>query len=251
MIRLLQATVFHARSRPRENRFRYGIFYLLLPVDTLSMPRRLGLFSIDRANLLGIRARDYGDGRTPPAVWIAKVLEDWRLPEANGEVLLMTLPRLFGYAFNPVSFWLCRDREGHLRAVLAEVRNTFGERHCYLCFHEDRRPIAPDDEIAARKVFHVSPFMAMGGEYRFRFCVTPERVAVAINLLEGGETVLRTSVAGTLAPLGSARLLWAVLRNPLYPLKVIGLIHYQAVKLFLKGMRHFRKPDPPPAAISR
>ncbi len=214
------------------------------------MPRRLGLFSIDRANLLGIRARDYGDGRTPPAVWIAKVLEDWRLPEANGEVLLMTFAPAVRLRVQPRQLLAVpRPRGASARRARPEVRNTFGERHCYLCFHEDRRPIAPDDEIAARKVFHVSPFMAMGGEYRFRFCVTPERVAVAINLLEGGETVLRTSVAGTLAPLGSARLLWAVLRNPLYPLKVIGLIHYQAVKLFLKGMRHFR--DPPPAAISR
>jgi DUF1365 family protein len=251
MIRLLQATVFHARSRPRENRFRYSIFYLLIPVDALSKPRRVGLFSIDRGNFLGVRTRDYGDGVASPAAWIEKVLAEWRLPEANGEVLLMTLPRMCGYAFNPVSFWLCHDREGQLRAVLAEVRNTFGERHCYLCFHQDRRPFAPDDEIMARKVFHVSPFMAVEGEYRFRFCVTPERVAVTIDLLNGGETILRTSVAGTLAPLSSARLLWAVLRNPLYPLKVIGLIHYQAVKLFLKGVHHFHKPDPPPAAISR
>ncbi len=251
MIRLLDAEVFHARSRPRANAFHYGVFYLLAPIEALSPPRRIGLFSIDRANLFGIRTRDYGDGKTPLAAWIRRVLEEWRLPEADGDVVLMTLPRILGYAFNPVSFWLCNDRAGRLRAVLAEVGNTFGERHSYLCFHDDHRAIDADDEIAARKVFHVSPFMAMEGEYRFRFAVTAERLAIGIDLLKGGETMLRTSVAGTHRQLTSAGLLAAVLRNPLYPLKVIGLIHYQAVKLFLKGLRHFRKPEPPPAAITR
>jgi uncharacterized protein len=251
MIRLLEAEVFHARTQPRANAFRYGVFYLLASVDTLSAPRRAGLFSIDRANVFGLRTRDYGDGKTSPAVWIRNVLAEWHLLEADGDIVLMTLPRMLGYAFNPVSFWLCNDRDGRLRAVLAEVRNTFGERHCYLCFHDDHRPIAADTEIAARKVFHVSPFMAMEGEYRFRFSITPERVAISINLLKDGETLLRTSVAGAHVPLTSARLLLAVLRNPLYPLKVIGLIHYQAAKLFLKGLRHFQKPDPPHVEITR
>ncbi len=220
-------------------------------MDTLSSSRRVGLFSIDRANLFGIRTRDYGDGKIAPAKWIRSVLAEWHFPEADGEIVLMTLPRMFGYAFNPVSFWLCNDRDGRLRAVLVEVRNTFGERHFYFCFHDDHRPIAADGEITARKVFHVSPFMAMEGEYRFRFSVTPERASIGINLLKDGEPLLRTSVAGTHAPLTSARLLWAVLRNPLHPLKVIGLIHYQAVKLFLKRTRHFHKPQPPSVAITR
>jgi DUF1365 family protein len=251
MIRLLEAEVFHARTQPRANVFRYGVFYLLASVDSLSNPRRTGLFSVDRANLFGLRTRDYGDGKTLPAVWIRNVLAEWHLPEADGDIVLMTLPRMLGYAFNPVSFWLCNDRDGRLRAVLAEVRNTFGERHCYLCFNRDHRPIAADTEITARKVFHVSPFMAMEGEYRFRFSITPERVAISINLLKDGEPLLCTSVAGAHVPLTSTRLLLAVLRNPLYPLKVIGLIHYQAVKLFLKGLRHFHKPEPPPVTISR
>jgi len=251
MIGLLDAAVFHARSRPRANKFRYSAFYVVASVDELSQPRRIGLFSIDRANVFGLRTRDYGDGIASSSVWIRNVLSSWCLEKADGEVRLMTLPRMFGYAFNPVSFWLCHDRDGGLRAVLAEVRNTFGERHCYLCFHDDHRPIAPNDVLTSRKIFHVSPFMSMEGEYRFRFSIMQDHVAVAIDLMNHGEPVLRTSVAGRISPLTSTRLLWAVLANPLYPLKVIGLIHYQAVKLFLKGIRHFNKPEPPTTSISR
>jgi hypothetical protein len=251
MIGLLDATVFHARTQPRANKFRYGAFYIVAPVDELSRPRRVGLFSVDRANVFGLRTRDYGDGVTSPAAWIRIVLSSWHLNEADGEVRLMTLPRMFGYAFNPVSFWLCHDKEGGLRAVLAEVRNTFGERHSYLCYHDDHRAIAADDVLTSRKVFHVSPFMKMEGAYRFRFSAGQERMAVAIDLVDGCETLLRTSVTGRVAQLTSARLLRAVLTNPLYPLKVIGLIHYQAVKLFLKGLRHFHKPEPPSVTISR
>jgi hypothetical protein len=250
MIRLLHARIFHARAHPRANSFCYGAFYLVAPVDALSTPKRNSLFSIDGANLFGLRTRDYGDGVTSPAIWIRNVLAEWHLREANSKILLMTLPRMLGYAFNPVSFWFCHDSTGELRAVLAEVSNTFGERHSYICFHDDHRPIAPGDALTSRKVFHVSPFMGMEGEYRFHFSSTPERIAVSIDLIKDGEPILRTSVAGTLSPLTSARLLWAVLCNPLYPLKIIGLIHYQAVKLFLKGLRHFHKPEPPTTAIS-
>jgi len=250
-MRLLQAKIFHARIRPRVNAFHYRVFYLLISVSALSTPRRTGLFSIDGANLFGIRSRDYGDGKTPPAAWIRNVLAEWGLMEADGDIVLMTLPRMFGYAFNPVSFWLCNDSNGQLRAVLAEVSNTFGERHCYLCLHGDHRPILADAEITARKVFHVSPFMAMEGEYRFRFSVMPERIAIGIDLLKDGEPLLRTSVSGKHKPLTSVRLLQGVVGNPLYPLKVIGLIHYQAVKLFLKGLRHFHKPEPPSVTITR
>jgi uncharacterized protein len=251
MIRLLDARVFHARMRPRRNQFRYGALYLVANVDALSLPRREGLFSVDRTNLFSIRPSDYGDGVTPPARWIRNVLDSWNVTEADGEAWLMTMPRILGYAFNPVSFWFCFDRDGALRAVLAEVNNTFGERHSYLCFRDDHGPIGPQDTVLARKVFHVSPFIEVEGEYSFKFSATAERVAVSIDLSDGDGVLLRTSVGGLAAPLTSMRLLGALVRNPLFPLKVIALIHYQAAKLFLKGVRHFGKPVPPALPISR
>ena len=248
MIALFEARVFHARLRPKSNRFAYRALYLALPLDELR-PQRRGLLSVDRANLFGLRSRDYGAAPCPRD-WIARVLAEWRVPQADGEVVLVTMPRIFGYAFNPVNFWLCKDLGGALRAVLAEVNNTFGERHCYLCFHEDRRVIEAGDTLAARKLFHVSPFLETKGDYAFRFEVADGRLAIRIDLGDEDGPILRTSLAGTLGPATSMRLLGALLANPLLPFKTIALIHYQAVRLFLKGVGHVRKPAPAARAIS-
>ncbi|HEV2650941.1 MAG TPA: DUF1365 domain-containing protein [Rhizomicrobium sp.] len=248
MASILAAKVFHARMRPRRNAFRYGATYIAISIGEL-VSRRAGLFSIDRRNLFALRTADYGDGE--PAAWIARILRDWNVHQADGDVTLVTMPRVFGYAFNPVNFWFCHDAGGGLRAVVAEVNNTFGERHSYLCVHEDRREIAARDVLTARKIFHVSPFLELEGEYLFSFAVTGKSIGVAIDLADEGGVLLRTSVAGPLSPLTSARLLRALLANPLMPLKVIALIHYQAVKLFFKRVPHLRKPPPPVASISR
>jgi DUF1365 family protein len=251
MIASLDASVFHARLRPRRNAFRYRAFYLALPLSEVRPGKHASMFSIDRPNLFSLKTRDYGDGRGNLSLWIADVLRQWNIPEADGETILVTMPRVFGYTFNPVNFWLCFDRTGGLRAVLSEVNNTFGERHCYLSFHEDRRPIAHNDDIPARKIFHVSPFMDVKGEYRFRFSYSPDRIAIAIDLCDGDGVLLSTSIGGKLEPLNTSRLLRAVTLNPLLPFKVVALIHYQALRLYLKKMRYFRKPLPPATPISQ
>ena len=250
MIQLLDASIFHERMKPRRNRFSYHAFYCLLPVSQLAGTERQGLFSINRANLFSLRASDYGRAGMEPAHYIQQVLDDWRLSEVDGEVRLMTLPRVLGYGFNPVSFWLCYDRGGDLRAVLAEVNNTFGERHSYLCFHDDHRVIVPSDTLNARKVFHVSPFIGVEGRYCFRFGATPDKIAITIDLEDAEGLLLRTAVGGRPEPMSARALLSLLAKNPLYPFKVIGLIHYQAVKLFLKGIRHFHKPAPPGTSVS-
>ncbi len=248
MIALFDAQVFHVRLRPAKNSFRYGATYLVFPLSEF-ITRRRGLLSINGRNLFSVRTSDYGDGKCPRA-WIENVLGAWGITEADGEISLVTMPRIFGYAFNPVNFWLCRDRSGALRAVLAEVNNTFGERHYYLCFHKDKTAIAPQDTLTARKVFHVSPFMETSGQYAFRFSLSEDRAAILIDLSDAQGPLLRTSLTGSLAPATSWRLLRALLANPLLPFKAITLIHYQAVKLFLKRVRHVRKPAPPANAIS-
>lgn len=251
MIASLEASVFHARLRPRRNAFRYRASYLALPVSDIRPGSPSSLFSIDRANLFSLRTRDYGDGKGAPAAWIERILAEWNIPEADGETILVTMPRVFGYAFNPVNFWLCFDRDGGLRAVLSEVNNTFGERHCYLSFHDDHRAIAPEDHLRTRKIFHVSPFMDTKGEYDFRFACSRERIAITIDLLDRDGVLLSTSIGGKLHPASTSRLLRALLVNPLLPFKVIALIHYQALKLYLKKIGYFRKPLPPAVPISQ
>lgn len=249
MIQLMEAKIFHERMRPRNNRFSYGALYCVLPLGELSA-RRHGLMALNRFGLFSIHEKDYGDPGEAPASHIRKALDADGLVEADGEVSLMTLPRVLGYGFNPVSFWLCHDRDGGLRAVLAEVNNTFGERHSYLCRHDDHRAIQPGERLLARKVFHVSPFIAVEGRYAFRFTVAKNRAVIAIDLADDDGLLLRTSVGGRLMPLTAAHLLAVLARNPLYPFKVIGLIHYQAVKLFLKGIRPFRKPPAPQTRVT-
>jgi len=249
MIQLMEAKIFHERTRPRPNRFGYGALYCVVPLSELSARRR-GPVALNRFGLFSIRESDYGEPGETPAVHIQKILDEHRLGEADGEVKLMTLPRVLGYGFNPVSFWLCHDRDGGLRAVVAEVNNTFGERHSYLCRHPDHRAIEGGDRIRAQKVFHVSPFLAVEGQYVFRFALDQNRAAIGIDLEDGEGLLLRTSVSGRLMSLTRGTLWATLLRNPLYPVKVIGLIHYQAAKLFLKGLRHFRKPPPPITRVS-
>jgi DUF1365 family protein len=161
--------VMHARLRPRRNSFRYRVFFLRLPLSKLndiSNP----LFSVNRWNLFSFQFSDHGarDG-TPPEPWIRELLLREGVHTADGEVVLQTFPRVLGYVFNPVSFWLCHDRDGGLRAILCEVNNTFGEHHNYLLAHPDGSLIEPDDVLEARKVFHVSPFCDIKGKYVFRF----------------------------------------------------------------------------------
>jgi DUF1365 family protein len=159
--------------------------------------------------------------------------------------VLQTFPRLFGFVFNPVSFWFCHDRNGALRAVLAEVRNTFGDRHNYLIAHADQRPITAADTLAARKIFHVSPFFPVAGEYRFRFDLTPERRRVELDYWLDGERVLATALEGRPQPLAASALGRALLRQPLLTLAVVWRIHWQAVQLWLKRAVFHSRPQPP------
>jgi uncharacterized protein len=250
-IQFIAARVAHARLRPKRNSFRYRVPYVALPAKALEAKARRGLLSIESMNLFSVRARDYGDGRAAPVVWIREILAQWNLHEADGEIVLVTIPRVLGFAFNPVSFWLCFDAASQLRAVVAEVNNTFGERHFYVCRRDDHAPIGPRDELTAQKVFHVSPFMPVAGHYRFAFAWSEDGLGVRIDLHDEAGLILTTSVAGKREPATSGRLALAFFANPLVMFKVLALIHYQAARLALKGVAAFRKPPPPASFVSR
>ena len=248
---LLFGKVIHERRRAATHRFVYPVFFLQLPLSGLA---RAGspLFSLERWNLFSFRRRDYGprDG-SDLEPWARVILAREGITSADGEIVLQTFPRVLGYVFNPVSFWLCHDRNGRLRAVLAEVNNTFGERHNYLIAHADQRPILPGEELTARKVFHVSPFFPVTGRYRFRFAFTRHFSAAFIDYEDAEGLALRTSVSGRPRPLDTAGLARAFLAYPLFTLGVIARIHVQALRLWLKGARFFRKPAPPLVETTR
>ena len=249
--RLMFGSVMHERRRPAANRFVYPVFFLQAPVARLAELRG-PLFSLDRWNLFSLHRGDHGPrdgGALEP--WIRGLLAREGIGAADGEIVLQAFPRVLGYVFNPVSFWLCHDRAGALRAVLAEVSNTFGERHNYLVAHPDQRPIRPGDTLAARKVFHVSPFFPVQGRYRFRFAAGSGFSAAFIDYEDAEGPVLRTSISGRGAPLDTRRLLRAFFGYPAFTLGVIARIHYQALKLWWKGVPLFRKPVPPALETTR
>lgn len=247
---LLVAQVVHARARPKANRFRYHVYYLCVALSDVPLLAKLTLFSLKRFNLFGLRLRDYNDAQSPEN-WMRTILKEWNITAADGEIVLMTMPRVLNYAFNPVSFWFCLDKADNVRAVLANVSNTFGERHSYLLSHEDGRAIGPDDLFTSQKMFHVSPFIEVTGHYQFRFAYDAQRIGVWIDHHDEQGRLLTTSVVGKRSPLTSRSLLACFFRYPLVTFKVIGLIHYQALRLFTKGVRYHVKPLRPSTEISR
>lgn len=243
-------SVMHARHLPVRHRFVYPLFFLRLPLSRLG-EADCGLLGIDRPAPMSFRTRDHGprDGR-PLLPWIRELLRAEGLEQVDGEVVLQTQPRVLGYVFNPVSFWFCHDRAGVLRAVLCEVRNTFGEHHNYLAAHADGRPIGAAEAIWARKVFHVSPFCSVEGEYRFRFYNRPDRAIARIDYHDADGPLLLTSLSGRLEPVDRAAARRAVVAHPLFTVGVIARIHWHALRLWLARVPLRSKPAPPEAAVT-
>ncbi len=250
---VVHGEVGHQRQRPHRHGFRYAAFCLRLPLDRLEALEDAGI-ARNRFGLVSFHDRDHGprDG-TPLLPWIRRLLADEHI-DADGPVVLHAFPRMLGYVFNPVAFWVCHDRAGAVRAVLCEVSNTFGEHHNYLLAHDDGTPLRSGQTLAARKVFHVSPFCEVKGSYRFRFLFDGARWLARIDYYDGpvpAGALLQTRISGRASPLGSGAagaLLW---RYRLFTVGVMARIHWQALRLWLKGARFFRKPAPPTRATTR
>lgn len=242
---ILFGRVFHSRLRPVRHAFAYPVFFLRVPLSSLATAGR-GLFSVDRPNLLALHTRDHGprDG-SPLEPWVRSQLDRAGVRGADGEIVLQAFPRVLGYVFNPISIFHCHDRAGELRAVLCEVSNTFGERHNYLLAHPDGRPIAARDWLRAGKVFHVSPFCEVEGFYRFRFAAGADRCLAHIDYHDGQGKLLVTFIDGRPEPLDARTAARALLGYPFMTLGVIARIHWQALRLWLKRVPFFSKPEPP------
>lgn len=240
--------VGHARLGTPENRFIYPALFLCFPLSQRAALRRR-LFSVDGWNLFGWHHVDHGDGGDPLA-WIRRLLDEHGLGDIDGEVWLQTMPRILGFVFNPVSFWYCHDRDGVLRAVLCEVRNTFGERHGYLLSAPGLAAITRDSVLNSRKVFHVSPFYPVAGEYRFRFEQADGFRRVVIDYQQDGRPALKTHVQGRARELSDSSLLRTFGRLGWATVMVVWRIHWQALRLWLKGATFHRKPEPPRVEIT-
>jgi uncharacterized protein len=244
----IPAVTWHGRRGAISNSFAYGVDYMLIDPASREGP---ALFSRNRWNLFCIRDRDHGGqpGRGRGAQWAAEVFGAYGLgPRQGRRILLLAQPAAYGYSFNPVSFWLLMQDDA-LLAVIAEVNNTFGDRHSYFCAHSDRREILATDRISARKIFHVSPFQQIGGDYSFWFMVTPAQISIRISLTDGAEGVVATLI-GPRKPATSRGLVFAAIRRPLGAMRVLALIHWQAVKLWRKKAAYLPRPVPPQDEVS-
>ncbi|MDN3516151.1 DUF1365 domain-containing protein [Aquisalimonas lutea] len=248
---LYTGTVTHRRFGDVPYRFSYRVPSLLLDIDGIDAAvRGLRLLSRNRFNLFGFHDRDHGPGDgSPLRPWIDGVLAEAGVALAGGRVLLLCMPRVLGYGFNPLSLWYCYHADGSLRAVLCEVRNTFGERHGYL-LHGQGRPMASPVRDQAGKVFHVSPFFPVAGHYRFRLAPPGASFTTAVGYHQGGRTRLAAVQQGRRRPLRDRELLRAAWRYPFAGRAVMAAIHWQALKIWLRGGQLHRKPTRPREDIS-
>ncbi|MET3133978.1 DUF1365 family protein [Oxalobacteraceae bacterium GrIS 1.11] len=239
---LVHGQVMHARLRPVPHRFVYPVFYVRLNLARLDACNSRW-FGVDRWRPLSIRSRDYGprDGSSLE-LWMRALLREHDIA-ADGEIWLQTFPRVAGYAFNPISFWHCHDAEGTLRAVLAEVNNTFGETHRYLlCI---AAVDGPGGTATAAKQMHVSPFCPVQGHYHFRFRLGGVRHCTGIDYHDAEGLLLRTTLSGQPVALTARLVRGALLRYPLLGVGIVARIHWQALRLWLKRVPFFSKPPAP------
>ncbi len=229
---LYTGTVMHARKAPKENVFSYRVCFYLLDLDELpELDRRLRLFGWNRPNVVTLHDRDHIDVRG--------YLAEHGI-EAD-RILLLTNLRVLGYVFNPVSFFYCYG-DGELACIVAEVSNTFGERLPYLLSPANRDTGERRLSYRHEKKLHVSPFFGLDQGYQWWFSEPGEQIDVRIDLSEDGGRPFLATLTGRRQPLTNATLARALVRYPLMPQQVIGLIHMQAVKLWLKRVPFFHKP---------
>ena len=245
--------VRHRRLRPIEHAFDHRSYFLMLPMRALRAQAE-PLLRRNRFGLLSFCDRDHGDGRADALAWFDEVLAREQVHDADGEVWLHTYPRVLGHTFKPVSFWYAHRADGSLAAVVAEVNNTFGERHCYLLAGPTLRFGA---ELRADKVFHVSPFCAVEGRYRFHFLLTgdspdaPRHTVARIDHDDASGPLLQTSVSGTLCALTRSTVLRAFFGMPLLTLGVVLRIHWHALRLAAKRVAFHRRPPRPDHFVTR
>lgn len=243
--------VRHKRLSPLRHGFSYPAFFLRIPIHLTSGQRMGGaVFGVNRPALLSFYDRDHGDG-SGNHEWLYRLLADAGLP-APDALWLHAFPRILGYVFKPVSFWFCDDSKGQNYAIVAEVHNTFGERHCYLIAHQDGSPLKAGHEHRATKAFHVSPFFEVAGSYRFRFLTRSTRSCARVDY-DGpdGQPLLTTSMSGTLQVLDRKTAWRALLQYPFFTLGVIVRIHWQALKLWRLKIPFVRKPPAPEHFVTR
>ena len=240
---LYNGTVVHTRVRPKTHTLRFRVFAVLFDCETLeALDRRLRLFSYNRFNLFSLNDSDHGDG-TPLRAYLQRVTRQAGHADHVRRFVMLCYPRILGYVFNPLTVYFGLDGEDRVRVVIYEVNNTFGERKTYVL------PAESDEHglisQSCRKRFYVSPFNEVAGTYDFHITPLDEDLTVGIALKDDAGPLLKAFFRGERSELSDANLLRAIRRTGWMTVKVIAGIHYEAAKLWLKGLRLVRRPPAP------
>ncbi len=236
---IYNGTVVHKRFKPRIHFFRYKVFSLLIDLSELStLDKKINFFSYNRFNLISFFDKDHGerDG-TSLIEWVKKNLRENDIDAEEIKIKLLCYPRILGYVFNPLSVFYIYNNNEKLISILYEVKNTFGEQHTYIFKIENDNLLQHNCE----KKFHVSPFIEMNCNYFFRILKPSEKISVIIDQYQSNEKILFASQDGKRADLTSAELMKSYLKHPLMTFKIISAIHFEAFKLWTKGIKFIKK----------
>ena len=232
--------VIHKRFKPKEHFFKYKVFSLLLDLSELNLlDNELKIFSYNKFNILSFYDIDHGprDG-TSLISWVKENLNNNNINSNEIKIKLLCYPRVWGYIFNPLSIFFVYDKNSSLISILYEVKNTFGEQHTYV-FKIDK-----DNQLlehSCKKKFHVSPFIEMNCLYYFKILQPTDKLSVVINQNDDSGKLLFASQDGLKNELNNKNLMISYISNPLMSFKIIGAIHFEAFKLWIKGIKYVKK----------
>jgi len=244
-ISLYSCSVMHKKHFPQHYRFDYKVFSFLLDIDKYQASKCSKFVSFNRWNVFSVFNSDHGprDGSTWRP-WIESILDKENLSNAKHKIKLLCFPRILGYAFNPLSLWYCYGEDDSLYAVVCEVSNTFGEHHHYL-LHNDNSPYKHKVTANKKKNFHVSPFINMNAEYQFTITDPDDDLAIVINEYQNNKLMLTATQHGKQHQIDTPLLFRQFFLVPLMTFKIMWMIHWQALKIWLRGGTYHKKPPAP------
>tara|TARA_Y100000766_G_scaffold268848_1_gene265327 strand:- start:166 stop:924 length:759 start_codon:yes stop_codon:yes gene_type:complete len=236
---IYNGTVIHKRFKPKIHFFKYKVFSLLIDLSDLNyLNKKISFFSYNSFNLISFFDKDHGDRDGSSLIdWVKKNLIKNNINSENIKIKLLCYPRIFGYVFNPLSVFFVYDQNENLISILYEVKNTFGEQHTYIFKAENNNLLQHN----CSKKFHVSPFIEMNCNYFFRILRPSEKISVVIDQYQLNEKILFASQDGKRVDFNSKELLKSYLKHPLMTFKIISAIHFEAFKLWIKGIKFIKK----------
>ena len=231
--------VIHKRFKPKEHYFKYNVFSLLIDLNELEeINKYIKFFSYNKFNIISFYDKDHGDrDGSSIKLWVKKNLRNIGIMTEDISIKLLCYPRIFGYVFNPLSTYFIYNKHSELISIFYEVKNTFGEQHTYIFKAQDAKTV----QNKCKKKFYVSPFIEMDCEYHFKTLNPREQLSVVINQNDKDGKLLFASQDGISKDFNNKNLILSYLTHPLMTFKIIGAIHYEAFKLWVKRIKLIAK----------